>query len=173
MNAALRGSAGRSDGLHSVSFLSFVRPEAQEGGENEDLLSDVTNTQKGSIASAISGAVVGLMREYTGRGPTRARTYINEDLISVVLQDTLTMGERSLVRDGEVELVLASRKAFQRTMSREMIAAVEEHSGRRVLAFLSANHIDPDIAIESFFLLPRSSDGANGADGESDVKELA
>lgn len=133
----------------------------------------MTNTQKGSIASAISGAVVGLMREYTGRGPTRARTYINEDLISVVLQDTLTMGERSLVRDGEIELVLASRKAFQRTMSREMIAAVEEHSRRRVLAFLSANHIDPDIAIESFFLLPRSSDGANGADGESDVKELA
>ena len=100
------------------------------------------------------------MREYTGRGPTRARTYINEDLITVVLQDTLTMGERSLVRDGEVELVLASRKAFQRTMSREMIAAVEEHSGRRVIAFLSANNIDPDIAIESFILLPRSADGA-------------
>jgi uncharacterized protein YbcI len=166
----MRGPIGR---IPFVSFLSFVRPEAQEGGENEDLLSDVTNTQKGSIASAISGAVVGLMREYTGRGPTRARTYINEDLISVVLQDTLTMGERSLVRDGEVELVLASRKAFQRTMSREMIAAVEEHSGRGVRAFLSANHIDPDIAIESFVLLPRSSDGANGADGESDVKALA
>jgi uncharacterized protein YbcI len=159
MIAALRGSAGRSDGFHSVSFLSFVRPEAQEGGENEDLLSDVTNTQKGSIASAISGAVVGLMREYTGRGPTRARTYMNEDLISVVLQDTLTMGERSLVRDGEVDLVLASRKAFQRTMSREMIAAVEEHSGRRVLAFLSSNHVDPDIAIESFVLVARAADG--------------
>lgn len=163
--AAQRGCADRSDGFPSVSFLSFVRSEAQEGGETEDVLSELANTQKGTIASAISGAVVQLMREYTGRGPTRARTYISGDLISVVLQDTLTMGERSLVRDGEVDLVLASRKAFQRTMSQQMIAAVEEHSGRHVLAFLSSNHIDPDIAIESFVLIPRS---ATGVDGEVD-----
>jgi uncharacterized protein YbcI len=105
------------------------------------------------------------MREYTGRGPTKARTYINDDLISVVLQDTLTMGERSLVRDGELELVLASRKAFQRTMSTQMIAAVERHSGRKVHAFLSDNHIDPDVAIESFVLAPeddRDSDDDAG-----------
>jgi uncharacterized protein YbcI len=104
------------------------------------------------------------MREYTGRGPTKARTYINDDLISVVLQDTLTMGERSLVRDGEVELVLASRKAFQRTMSTEMIAAVERLSGRKVFAFLSDNHIDPDVAVESFVLSPEDDrDGAGDA----------
>ncbi len=115
-------------------------------------MSDVADTPKGSISSAISGAVVQLMREYTGRGPTKARTYVNEDLITVVLQDTLTMGERSLVRDGEGELVLTSRKAFQRTMSSQMIAAVERHSGRRVVAFLSDNHIDPDVAVESFVL---------------------
>ena len=90
------------------------------------------STPKGSIASAISAAVVQLMREYTGRGPTKARTYINDDMITVVLQDTLTMGERSLVRDGEIELVLASRKAFQRTMSTQMIEAVERLSARTV-----------------------------------------
>lgn len=101
------------------------------------------------------------MREYTGRGPTKARTYIHEDLITVVLQDTLTMGERSLVRDGEVDLVLASRKAFQRTMSTQMVAAVERHSGRNVFAFLSDNHVDPDVAIESFVLLPEGQDGAD------------
>lgn len=119
-------------------------------------MSDVAETPKGSVSSAISGAVVQLMREYTGRGPTKARTYINEDLITVVLQDTLTMGERSLVRDGEGELVISTRKAFQRTMSSQMIAAVERHSGRNVMAFLSDNHIDPDVAVESFVLVPRS-----------------
>jgi uncharacterized protein YbcI len=111
-------------------------------------------TPKGSISAAISSAVVQLMREYTGRGPTKARTYIDEDLIAVVLQDTLTMGERSLVRDGEADLVLTSRKAFQRTMSTQMIAAVERLSGRSVFAFLSDNHIDPDIAVETFVLAP-------------------
>jgi uncharacterized protein YbcI len=111
-------------------------------------------TPKGSIAAAISSAVVQLMREYTGRGPTKARTYIDEDLITVVLQDTLTMGERSLVRDGEADLVLTSRKAFQRTMSTQLIAAIERLSGRSVYAFLSDNHIDPDIADETFVLAP-------------------
>ncbi len=124
-----------------------------------------TPTPKGSIASAISGAVVQLMREYTGRGPTKARTYIKDDLISVVLQDTLTMGERSLVRDGEVDLVLASRKAFQRTMSEQMIEAVERLSGRKVFAFLSDNHIDPDVAVESFVLVP-----GNDRDGAVDAE---
>jgi uncharacterized protein YbcI len=129
-------------------------------------LSDVAETPKGSIASAISGAVVQLMREYTGRGPTKARTYVNDDLITVVLQDTLTMGERSLVRDGESELVITMRKAFQRTMRSQMVAAVERHSGRSVLAFLSDNHVDPDVAIESFMLAPRVEGDAPPAGGD-------
>jgi uncharacterized protein YbcI len=49
----------------------------------------------------------------------------------------LTMGERSLVRDGESSLVLATRKAFQRSMGPQLVAAVEQLSGRRVLAFMS------------------------------------
>jgi uncharacterized protein YbcI len=129
-------------------------------------LPDVPTTPKGSVSSAISNAVVQLMREYTGRGPTKARTHMDEDLITVVLQDTLTMGERSLVRDGEADLVLTSRKAFQRTMSSQMIAAVERHSGRQVLAFLSANHVDPDIAIESFVLAPIGDENTAGDEGD-------
>lgn len=132
---------------------------------------ELPSTQKGSTASAISSAVVQLMREYTGRGPTKARTYIDEDLITVVLQDTLTMGERSLVRDGEGELVIASRKAFQRTMSRQLIAAVEKHTRRKVFAFLSDNHIDPDVAIESFLLMPKSGQHGREGNGVADRAE--
>ena len=135
-------------------------------------LSGSTPTPKGSVASAISSAIVQLMREYTGRGPTKARTYVHEDLITVVLQDTLTMGERSLVRDGEVDLVLASRKAFQRTMSTQMIAAVERHSGRTVFAFLSDNHVDPDVAIESFVLIPEGSSSESVAESKASNNEL-
>jgi uncharacterized protein YbcI len=112
---------------------------------------------RGSAAAAISGATVKLLREYTGRGPTKARTHISDDHISVVLQDTLTLGERSLVSDGRSDIVLAARKAFQKTMGPQLIAAVELHTGRSVLAFLSDNHIDPDIAVESFVLAPVAS----------------
>lgn len=105
----------------------------------------------------ISNRVVGLLRSYTGRGPTRAWTSIDEDLVSVVLRDTLTKGERSLVADGRAEMVMNMRKAYQNTMRNDLVAGVEEIMERRVIAFLSDNHIDPDIAIESFVLAPRSS----------------
>jgi uncharacterized protein YbcI len=114
----------------------------------------------GQLASAISNGVVRLLRDYTGRGPTRARTHVTDDLISVVLEDTLTKGETSLVEDGETELVLTSRHAYQRTMSGDLISLVEQLTGRKVRAFLSDNHIDPDIAVESFVLEPRAEDPA-------------
>jgi uncharacterized protein YbcI len=110
----------------------------------------------GSTTAAISNLIVRLLSEYTGRGPTRARTYINSDLISVVLADTLTKGERSLIRDGEATRVLDMRKAFQRTMRTDLVAGVEAITGRTVIAFLSDNHIDPDFAVETFILAPQS-----------------
>jgi uncharacterized protein YbcI len=118
----------------------------------------------GSQAAAISNLVVRLVSEYTGRGPTKARTYITDDLISVVLADTLTKGERSLVRDGHHERVLETRKAYQLTMHQELVAGVEELTGRKVVAFFSDNHIDPDMAIEAF-VLDRALRDRSSADG--------
>lgn len=120
----------------------------------------------GSVAAEISNAVVRLLSEYTGRGPTRARTHITEELISVVLRDTLTKGELSLIAAGKTELVLAARKAYQEAMGADLTAAVEHHSGRKVLAFLSDNHLEPDIAIESFVLEPRSAEATDNLQPE-------
>jgi uncharacterized protein YbcI len=106
--------------------------------------------------------------EYTGRGPTRARTYMQDDLITVVVQDTLTKGERTLVGDGKAEIVLGMRREFQDTMHGDLVAGVEELTGREVIAFFSANHIEPDAALEAFLLAPRT-----GADGTSVALEAA
>jgi uncharacterized protein YbcI len=127
--------------------------------------SQVEHPMTGALASSISNGVVRLLREYTGRGPTRARTHISADLVSVVLEDTLTKGERSLVQDGETALVLQARHAYQRTMRKDLIALVEEATGRKVRAFLSDNHVDPDVAIESFLLEPdaRGEPASDGA----------
>ena len=111
----------------------------------------------GSVSSAISMAVADLLGQYTGRGPTEARTYINEDLIIVVLHDTLTGAERAIVRDGGVDLVLSARQAFQRAMEPDLIGTVERLSGRTTMACLSHNHLDPDIVVESFVLAPRTN----------------
>ncbi len=94
---------------------------------------------------------------------------MDEALISVVLRDTLTKGERSLVADGRSQLVLDMRKAYQITMRAELVAGVEQITGRKVIAFLSDNHIDPDVAVESFVLEPRdSSTTGTGPSGNSD-----
>lgn len=112
------------------------------------------HTPVGSKAAAISNHVVRTMSEYTGRGPTKGRTHINDDVVIVILRDTLTKGERSLVSESFSELVLSMRKAFQGTMRHDLVSGVEEILGRRVIAFMSDNHIDPDIAAEVFVLAP-------------------
>lgn len=108
-----------------------------------------------SRAALISNLVVRTFSEYTGRGPTKAWTSMEGDLVTVVLQDTLTRGERSLVADGRSQLVLDMRRAFQQTMREDLVTGVERILERRVAAFLSDNHIDPDIAVETFVLAPQ------------------
>jgi uncharacterized protein YbcI len=107
-----------------------------------------------STGALISNMVVRVLRAYTGRGPTKAWTSIDTDLIVVVLHDTLTKGERSLVADGRALLVREMRRAYQDTMEPEMTAGIRDITGREVMAFLSDNHIDPDIAVETFILRP-------------------
>jgi uncharacterized protein YbcI len=125
-------------------------------------------TTTGSHGLAISNLVVRLLSEYTGRGPTNARTHLSDNLITVVVQDLLTKGERSLIRDGKADLVLETRRAYQLTMREDFTAGIEEITGRQVAAFLSANHIEPDIAIESFVLAPQADGHPQDAPGPSD-----
>jgi uncharacterized protein YbcI len=108
----------------------------------------------GAIAVKISNLVVQLFRTHTGRGPTKSRTSIEANLITVVLRDTLTSGERNLVADGQAELVAGLRRAYQRLMQDELIAGVEELTQRKVAALLSDNHVEPDVAVEVFVLEP-------------------
>jgi uncharacterized protein YbcI len=113
---------------------------------------------RGGTANDISNAVVRLMREYTGRGPTKAKTVIGRDTITVVLADTLTKGERSLVQGGKADVVLNMRHEFQLTMRDDLITAVELNMQRKVVAFMSDNHIDPDMGVEVFVLESQGDD---------------
>jgi len=83
-----------------------------------------TDDAHDSKSAAISNLTVRLVKEYTGRGPTNARTHFNSDLITVLLRDTLPTGEKTLVAQGETVRVLDD------------------------------NHIEPDVGIEAFVLAP-------------------
>ena len=117
----------------------------------------------GELNAAISKAVVRSFSDYIGRGPTKARTSIRDDLVVCLLENSLTKAERSLVAGGREQLVLDTRRAFQSTMRLDLVAAVEQLTKRRVIAFMSDNHIDPDIATETFLLEPaRGAAADNG-----------
>jgi uncharacterized protein YbcI len=116
--------------------------------------------EKPSAAAEISQAAVRLLREYTGRGPTKSRTMIDRDSVMILLGDTLTRGERRLVETGKGDRVLQLRHEFQMVMREELIAAVEEAVNRKVIAFMSDNHIDPDLAVEVFVLEPEHAVGS-------------
>jgi uncharacterized protein YbcI len=107
-----------------------------------------------SATAAISDAVVRLFREYMGRGPTKARTTIDRDTVTVVLRDMLTRGERKLIDDGELETVLALRIKLQKTMRNDLVSAVEMLTERKVIGFMSGNDLEADIAAEVFVLEP-------------------
>jgi uncharacterized protein YbcI len=114
----------------------------------------------GECVAAISDLVVRLVSEYTAPGPTKPRIYLNDDVINVVLQDTLSKGELRLVRDGDSEMVISTRLPFLQTMREDLIAGIEEITGRKVR--VSANHMEPaepDIAVETFVLDQRSGSG--------------
>jgi uncharacterized protein YbcI len=113
---------------------------------------------RGEVTSSISDAMASLLSRYTGRGATSSRTTFSGDLIVCVLGDALTKGEKSLVAYGRPEAVLSIRHAYQECMAQEAIGIVEELSGRRVAAFMSNNHIEPDLAVE-IFVLKQSSNG--------------
>ena len=109
---------------------------------------------RGELSVAISNGMVQLLRQYTGRGPTKARTTIGRDHVLITLQDTLTRGERTLMDAGYGEEVLLTRRRFQEVMRPEASRMIEQLTGRQVVGFMSDNHANPDLGVEVFILQP-------------------
>jgi uncharacterized protein YbcI len=108
----------------------------------------------GELAARISNTVVRALARTTGRGPTRAKTTLGANGVFVVLQDTLTRGEQTLADAGQEEAVLDLRRRWQMVMKTDVSREIEELTGRKVIGFMSDNHINPDLAVEVFVLEP-------------------
>jgi uncharacterized protein YbcI len=106
----------------------------------------------GETLAAISTRIVHLMHQHYGRGPSRAKTYAIDDCIVCVLRNGFTAYEQTVYESGDPQGVVALRNDFQRRIEARYRAAVEELTGRRVLAVLGQAHIEPDITVAMFFL---------------------
>jgi uncharacterized protein YbcI len=107
-----------------------------------------------AAAVAVGNAITRLHREHYGRGATVTRTLTNRDHVVVFLEDIYTPLERTLIEAEDWETVKQTRQAFQMAMRQPFSAAVEQAMGRKVLAFMSQVHLNPDMAAEIFVLEP-------------------
>lgn len=108
--------------------------------------------EAGRAALEIGNSVVQLLHAYAGRGPTKAKTTIANDLVIVHLRECLTVAEQTLSGSGYAQLVEEARDVIHEAIRAEAIAAVTGITGRGVLAYLSSQEVDPDHAIIAFVL---------------------
>jgi uncharacterized protein YbcI len=112
-----------------------------------------TGTHAGEQLAAVTNGIVKLFRDYYGRGPTKAKSYMLDDRILVcVLEDTMTRVERTLADSGHGDKVREVRLVFQEAMADEFKQCVAAGTGRQVMAYHSQLTLDPDLGFEFFVL---------------------
>jgi uncharacterized protein YbcI len=108
----------------------------------------------GEVLTAISDGLVSLLKEFYGRGPTRAKSYFDGDLVVCVLRGGFSRVEQTLLDGGRGAAVINQRMEFQEVMRARFEAVIEDATGHRVIGFMSGNQQDPDMMCEVFILAP-------------------
>ena len=116
-------------------------------------------------ALAIGNEITRLHREHYGRGASTTRTVFQRNYVASFLEDIYTPVERTLIEDGQEEGVKQTRQLFQMAMRERFTEAVERITGRKVVAFMSQVHFDPDLAVEVFVLDSSNGDGTGNTHG--------
>ena len=125
----------------------------------------------GKARSQIASGFVSLHSQYYGRGPTRSKVYADGDVVVVVLEETFTPAERTLIEGGQSDSIQRIRRDFQMVMANQFKALVEQASGREVRSFVSETDLENDIAIEMFILAGERTDMAFFEEAGEDVEE--
>jgi uncharacterized protein YbcI len=108
----------------------------------------------GDVLTAISDGLVALLKEFYGRGPTRVKSYYEDDLVVCVLRGGFSRVEQTLLEGGRGDAVIQQRMEFQDLMRERFEAVIERATGRRVIGFMSGNQQHPDMMCEVFILAP-------------------
>lgn len=106
----------------------------------------------GELNAAVTREVIRVQNESHGRGPRKAYSHHSGNILTTVMEDVLTPAERRLAGNGEGDAVLQMRRLHQKSMAPELKRSIEEITGCKVTAFMSDNHIEPDMAVEIFIL---------------------
>jgi uncharacterized protein YbcI len=106
----------------------------------------------GDTRGNISRRIVQLHKEFYGRGPDKAKTYLIGDLVVVLMRGGFTRVEETLLQEGRGNSVIQQRTDFQSVMVDRFSEVIEEETGRKVIAMMSGTHQHPDLLGEMFVL---------------------
>jgi uncharacterized protein YbcI len=104
-----------------------------------------------SLTAKISTELVRTLKHTFGKGPTRAKSYLLDDFLLVVMRGGLTTAEETMLQRGHEDLVRRFRQRYQDEMAESLIAMVESLTGRTVVNYQSQVLFDPHIVLEIFF----------------------
>jgi uncharacterized protein YbcI len=108
----------------------------------------------GDVLTAVSDGLVALLKEYYGRGPTRVKSYYEDDLVVCLLRGGFSRVEQTLLEGGRGQSVIQQRMDFQELMRDRFEQVIEDATGRKVIGFMSGNQQHPDLMCEVFILAP-------------------
>jgi uncharacterized protein YbcI len=112
----------------------------------------------GRLNAAIANEVGRIVADFTGRGPTKSRAFVHEDVAICLFEDSMIKAERNLVAAGKEDMVRQVRDTSQRTMETELVAAVERLTEQKVLTFMSGTATMGDASVEVFVLEPAATE---------------
>jgi len=115
----------------------------------DQLSSSATPAQ--SLSSRLSTEVVRTLKDSFGKGPLRARSYLLDDLLLVVMRGGVTVAEQTMLDRGHADLVREFRQTYQNEMGDELVAKIEALTGRKVVNYQSQILFEPHIVVEMFF----------------------
>ena len=115
--------------------------------------------QGGDVLARLSDDMVRAKKQFFGKGPEQAKSYMLDDMVFVVMRGGLTTAEQTMLRFGRENMVRQFRQLFENEMTEVLTGLVEETTGRKVVNYQSQIMFDPDIIVEMFVLADPRQDG--------------
>ncbi len=130
---------------------------------------ETADDQGQSLLARLSNEMVRPQKEFFGKGPTHAKSYMLDDLLLIVMRGGLTTAEKTMLEFGHPDLVRQFRQLFQNEMTDRLTGMVEELTGRSVATYQSQVMFDPDVVIELFVFDQPGEAGAIAATAEGQL----
>jgi uncharacterized protein YbcI len=140
-------------------------------GEQQDAWQQEGLEDGGALLARISNEMVHAQKEFFGKGPTQAKSYMLDDMLIIVMRGGLTTAEKTMLRFGNEDQVREFRQLFENSMTEHLTGKMEDLTGRKILTYQSQVMFDPDVVVEMFVFDSEGSSDAIEATAEGQLGE--